>query len=105
MNFLEQRLHDYPEKLRSAFQGLVDAFEQENDGPLAVLCGYGLCGRGLSGVHASRATLVFPKLHDCIPLLLGLDQKGPTLLPGGCHILDQPGVVEIFFGSLSSGIV
>ena len=27
MNFLEQRLHDYPEKLRSAFQGLVDAFE------------------------------------------------------------------------------
>ena len=76
MNFLEQRLHDYPEKLRSAFQGLVDAFEQENDGPLAVLCGYGLCGRGLSGVHASRATLVFPKLHDCIPLLLGLDQKG-----------------------------
>ena len=31
---------------------------------------------GLSGVHASRATLVFPKLHDCIPLLLGLDQKG-----------------------------
>ena len=76
MNFLEQRLHDYPEKLRSAFQGLVDAFEQENDGPLAVLCGYGLCGRGLCGVHASRATLVFPKLHDCIPLLLGLDQKG-----------------------------
>ncbi|MFR4118912.1 MAG: DUF1638 domain-containing protein [Bilophila wadsworthia] len=76
INFLEQRLHDYPEKLRSAFQGLVDAFEQENDGPLAVLCGYGLCGRGLCGVHASRATLVFPKLHDCIPLLLGLDQKG-----------------------------
>lgn len=61
MNFLEQRLHDYPEKLRSAFQGLVDAFEQENDGPLAVLCGYGLCGRGLSGRARQPGNVGFPK--------------------------------------------
>ena len=59
MNFLEQRLHDYPEKLRSAFQGLVDAFEQENDGPWAVLCGSGRSGRGLSGLPASRASSRF----------------------------------------------
>lgn len=75
MKFLEQRLHDYPDRLRSAFQEVVDTFEQENDGPLTVLCGYGLCGRALCGVHASRAILVFPKLHDCIPLLLGVGQK------------------------------
>lgn len=75
MRFLEQRLHDYPDMLRGAFQEIVDSFERENAGPLTVLCGYGLCGRALCGVHASRATLVFPKLHDCIPLLLGLAQK------------------------------
>ncbi|MFQ9867606.1 MAG: DUF1638 domain-containing protein [Bilophila wadsworthia] len=97
MNFLEQRLHDYPEKLRSAFQGLVDAFEQENDGPLAVLCGYGLCGRGLCGVHASRATLVFPKLHDCIPLLLGLDQKGANASSReGATYWISPGLLKYF---------
>lgn len=81
MNFLEQRLHDYPEKLHSAFQGLVDALEQENDGPLAVLCGYGLCGCGLNDVHVNRVTLVLPKPHDCTPLLLGLDQKGANASP------------------------
>ena len=75
----------------------MDAFEQENDGPLAVLCGYGLCGRGLCGVHASRATLVFPKLHDCIPLLLGLDQKGANASSRGCHILISLGWLKYFW--------
>lgn len=82
MNFLEQRLHDYPEKLRSAFQGLVDAFEQENDGPLAVLCGYGLCGRGLSGVHASRQRWFSQNCMIVFRCCLGLTRRGPTLLPG-----------------------
>lgn len=75
MQFLEQRLHDYPDKLRATVQGLVDDFEREHAGPLTVLFGYGLCGRGLHGVHAGRATLIFPRLHDCIPLLMGVPQK------------------------------
>lgn len=75
MLFLEQRLHDYPDKLRGAVQDRVDAFEQEHTGPLVILFGYGLCGRGLHGVRARRATLVFPRLHDCIPLLMGVDQN------------------------------
>lgn len=75
MLFLEQKLHDYPEKLRETFQEHVNTFEKEHQGPLTILCGYGLCGRALCGVHSSRATLVFPKLHDCIPLLLGCGQQ------------------------------
>lgn len=75
ITFMEQKLHDYPDVLRGKFQEIVDTFEKESEGPLTVLCGYGLCGRALCGVRASRATLVFPRLHDCIPLLLGLEQK------------------------------
>lgn len=75
MQFMEQKLHDYPDMLRAKFQEAVQAFEKGNGGPLTVVCGYGLCGRGLCGVHAERATLVFPRLHDCIPLLRG---QGPS---------------------------
>lgn len=60
--FLEQRLHDYPDKLRATVQERVDAFEQDNKGEerIKIIFGYGLCGRGL---------------HDCIPLLMGCGQK------------------------------
>lgn len=75
VKFLDLELHRYPEMLRSKFQEAVDGFESESEGPLTVLCCYGLCGRALTGVHASRAILVFPRTHDCIPLLLGVGQK------------------------------
>ncbi len=99
MIFLEQKLHDYPDSLRSKFQEVVDAFEKENDGDLTVLCGYGLCGRALCGVHASRATLVFPRLHDCIPLLMGVEQKqaGATISShGGATYWISPGWLQSF---------
>lgn len=75
IRYLEMGLHTYPDILRGAFQEAVDTFEKEIDGPLTILCGYGLCGRALCGVRASRATLVFPKTHDCTPLILGVEQK------------------------------
>lgn len=74
MHFLEQRLHDYPEQLRLRVQAAIDALEQAHTGDLAILCGYGLCGRGLCGVSTGRAVLILPRLHDCIPLLLGESQ-------------------------------
>lgn len=83
MNFLEQRLHDYPEKLRSAFQGLVDAFEQENDGPLAVLCGYGLVWARVERRARPAGQRWFSQ--NCMIVFrccLGLTRRGPTLLPG-----------------------
>jgi len=77
MTFLEQRLHDYPEKLRAGVQEQVTALE--NAGETRIVMGYGLCGRGLCGVHAQRATLIYPRLHDCIPLLIGADQQTAIL--------------------------
>lgn len=70
--YLEQGLHSYPDRLRAAFLAAVAEFEAKIPGPLTIICGYGLCGRALSGVYARRAILVFPRLHDCIALLRGL---------------------------------
>lgn len=75
ITFLDQKLHDCPEKLRGAVQELIADCERQNGEPLTILCGYGLCGRALCGVYANRATLVFPRLHDCIQILLGLEPK------------------------------
>lgn len=73
MRFLEQGLHDTPDRLRAQAQEAVRAIEQELR-PERLVLAYGLCGRGLTGVHATTCALVIPKVHDCIPLLLGQRQ-------------------------------
>lgn len=72
MIFLSQRLHDYPEKLREGVQEAIDAIENERPEIKDIALGYGLCGKGLTGVTTKRARLIIPRLHDCIPFLLGL---------------------------------
>lgn len=97
MLFMEQRLHDYPDRLREAAQEKVDAHERESRGPARVVFGYGLCGRALCGVHAKRATLIFPRVHDCIPLLLGLGQKAANASSReGATYWITPGWLESF---------
>lgn len=71
--YLSQRLHDYPEKLREGVQEAIDKIENERPEVETIILGYGLCGKGLTGVTSRNATLIIPRLHDCIPLLLGLE--------------------------------
>lgn len=77
--YLSQRLHDFPEKLREGVQEKLDEIERNRPDVNLVIMGYGLCGRGLSDVTSKRARLLYPRLHDCIPLLLGEDQKDGKL--------------------------
>ena len=70
VQFMPKGLHDLggPE-LRKRLQAAVDAVDPaEYD---AVVLGYGLCGNGLAGLEARELTLVVPRAHDCITLLLG----------------------------------
>lgn len=103
VTFLEQKLHDNVDVLRSKVQETVDALEQEYQGDLTILCAYALCGRALCGVRASRATMVFPRLHDCIPLLLGLKQKEFSSTYSGAVYWLSPGFLQgsIFSPQLS----
>lgn len=65
--FLEYALHNTPDKLRDQLQKRVD----EATGYETLLFGYGLCSNGVAGLCSKKHTLVVPKIHDCISLLLG----------------------------------
>lgn len=66
--FLRKGYHENPAVLRQQVQKAID---EAPPGASAVLLGYGLCGKGLEGVHARSIPIVIPRVHDCISLLLG----------------------------------
>jgi len=68
---LRQGLHNDPPLLRAELQIAVDRVEAAMPEATAIVLGYGLCSRGVEGVVTKRCTLVLPRAHDCITLLLG----------------------------------
>ena len=90
VTYLEQGLHDTPDELRRRVQQAVDALEAK--GETVIFLAYGLCGRGLTGVTGHTATLILPRVHDCIPVLLGAtqEQANESSLGGGTYWL-SPG--------------
>lgn len=79
--FLEQGLHNEPDKLRSEVQRQIDAVEAAlPDDPAAlegtaILLGYGLCSNGIVGLKSTKVPLVIARGHDCITLLLGSKER------------------------------
>lgn len=69
--YLEYALHRTPDKLREELQKRID---EERDADTLVFV-YGLCSRGLDGLKSRDKTLVIPRVHDCISLLLGSREK------------------------------
>ncbi len=67
VEYMEYALHQTPDKLREELQRRIDE-EKEADTLVFV---YGLCSRGLDGLKSGNKTLVIPRVHDCISLLLG----------------------------------
>lgn len=70
--YLEQGLHNTPEILREKLQDAIDSAE---DGPSAILIGYGLCSNGIEGITARNTKLVVARGHDCITYLLGSKER------------------------------
>lgn len=95
--WVESGLHDRPERLQAALQGLIDLLDKgagtraaailssvrPGPGPAAdrreevsvepveeVLLALGFCGKGLQGLVSQQLTLVFPRVDDCVSLLL-----------------------------------
>jgi hypothetical protein len=52
----------------AAIQAVVDGLPADTE---MVILGYGLCSNGVAGVTARQASIVMPKVHDCIAVLLG----------------------------------
>lgn len=64
---LDFGLHTRPAALRAALQAEIDASTDVD----VILLGYGMCSRAVIGVQARAATLVMPRVHDCIAIFLG----------------------------------
>ena len=71
---LQQGLHNEPAKLRQQVQLNIQRIERETEAE-AIVLGYGLCSRGTEKLRCQRCTLVVPRAHDCITLLLGDKQR------------------------------
>jgi hypothetical protein len=70
VRFLPKGLHDIgQEKMSTTLQ---DEINQVPKGKYeAILLGYALCGNGIKDLTTKETTLVVPRAHDCITLLLG----------------------------------
>jgi hypothetical protein len=73
VEFLPFGLHEKPDELRAELQARIDAVPAGVYG--AILVGYCLCSRAVVGITARQTTLVLPKAHDCIAVLLGSRQR------------------------------
>ncbi len=71
-SYLPQGLHRTPGKMPAAIQEVLDGV-----GPHVqiVVLGYGLCSNGVIGVASRNASLILPRVHDCIALLLGSRER------------------------------
>jgi hypothetical protein len=68
--WLEIGLHErQPAALRDALQAAIDAADPGDVD--AVLLGYALCNRGVVGLTAKALSIVIPRAHDCLGILLG----------------------------------
>jgi len=67
---LPYALHREPRKLNFELQSRIDA-DLDHD---TLLFAYGLCSNGVANLHSKNHTLVIPRVHDCISLLLGSGQ-------------------------------
>ncbi len=70
-DYVEYALHRNPDKLREELQKRID---EEKEAGILVFS-YGLCSKGLDGLQAGDKTLVIPRVHDCISLLMGSREK------------------------------
>ncbi len=65
---LDFGLHLHPNQLTETLQAAIDA---SRDTVETILLGYGLCSRAVVGLRATHATLVVPRVDDCIAIFLG----------------------------------
>ncbi len=71
LEFISMGLHLHPEKLKVELQNVIN----RSKGYTKIILGFGLCGGAVRGLQASECELIIPKVHDCIPLLLGSKEE------------------------------
>jgi len=65
--FIPMKLHLYPQKLHIELQNILD----RSLGYSKIILAFGLCGGATKNLKASDSPLIIPRVHDCLPILLG----------------------------------
>ena len=68
LEFLEQGLHNTPDKMRVVIQEKIHEVDGSYD---YIMLGYGACGNGTLGIKAENVPVIIPKAHDCITFWMG----------------------------------
>lgn len=85
VTYLNQGLHNTPDKLREILQAEIDKvkfpYNYYNTCPDYdyIILAYGLCSNGIAGLKSRNIPLVIPRAHDCITLLLGSKEEYKTI--------------------------
>jgi hypothetical protein len=69
--WIEQALHNVPDKLHLKVLEKIREAEKYLDPGDIVLLFLGNCGGALKGISSETLTLIYPKVDDCIPVILG----------------------------------
>lgn len=102
--YMEQGLHNNPDKMRLELNKKIAEIESTYPQLEKIILCYGLCGRGMHGVTSSRARMVIPKVHDCVPLFVGLTQDELDIAGANSGILWlSAGMME--YGTLPKHLV
>lgn len=86
VTYLRQGLHNTPALLTEALQKEIDLVDAGDDLHTykneyskrefdAILLGYGLCSNGTMGVSSKKYPIIIPRVHDCVTLFLGSQEK------------------------------
>lgn len=73
--WVESGLHNYPDHLRKRIQEEINRIGNVS----CIILAFGSCGNSLLGIKSNEARLVFPRVDDCITLLLGFPQRRKKL--------------------------
>jgi hypothetical protein len=68
---LEAHLHVKPDSLKVALREAVAALDEPG---VTIVLGFGLCSNAVLGLTTLHATLVVPRVDDCIAMLLGSNE-------------------------------
>jgi len=69
--WVDSRLHNFPDKLKERIQTEIDKIDNVEN----ILLLFGYCGNSILGLVSRKARLIFPRVDDCIALLLGGNER------------------------------
>ena len=95
--WIEHSLHDNPNKLNMKIKEDIETAEKILQPGSTVLLFFGNCGGALEGLRSDTLNIIYPDVHDCIPIILGSLEKYHRL-----HA-ERPGIFYLNKAWIDSG--